>query len=272
VDNSNLPILLFSGGTHGNFIARCLSIASGVQQKYNLWGSHQGAHTANYIPVVQPLHHYETDKTDVFAFICLDEKDLYPAILHLYRAGGDLGLDLLDDKDLRTRMYAAATSKPDITVGWQNNLQYFEDTDDALREFLKLTIAHMSQHFLDIQTNVLNFRQISHFINFADLHDYQSFEKCIQKLVEGLGYTVVCNLQDIWQTFYTRNEHVLASQQRVFDAFNSYVEKRQQDVSQLTLFEQAYIDYLREKYTGKPAAVTYIHGYPKSTLQIGYLD
>ena len=41
---SNKPYLLFQGGTHGNFLAKCLSVASGECDNFDFYNGLKGAH------------------------------------------------------------------------------------------------------------------------------------------------------------------------------------------------------------------------------------
>ena len=51
-----LPILLFYGGTHANFLSRCLSISSGTIEKFNLWEEKYGAHAnKNFKKIINQL-------------------------------------------------------------------------------------------------------------------------------------------------------------------------------------------------------------------------
>ena len=98
-----LPILLFQGATHGNFLTRCCHVASGEIEDFDFYGSNYGAHKSiGSKRIIDDIHPHDlslSDENNIFVYISIDHSDLYILLWHWMLASGELGIDVLTIKD-----------------------------------------------------------------------------------------------------------------------------------------------------------------------------
>ena len=135
-----LPILLFRGGTHGNFLSRCLSVASGAFQDFDFYGNKKGAHNESdkFIKVVDHVH--ECNDENVFAYINIKLSDLYILNWHVFFAAGEFGIDVLTLKnfDEIEKVINYKSAHPVVVDGFATQVNIFKDNGiPGLREMFK---------------------------------------------------------------------------------------------------------------------------------------
>jgi len=260
----NLPILLFQGGTHGNFLAKCLSVACGIQKDFNFYGDNAGAHSYLNNTIVNYVH--ESEFRDIWAYIYINESDLYKLVWHTFWAAGEFNFDLLKFTDC-AELHAKVKESFDhsiVTEGLQSQLKIFNNNIDSVREMFRFTFKS-SNGFLKTQETILNKHSIKNLIPFADFYN-KKFK--ISKLLKDLKYDYVVDINHILDTFINRKQNILYSERKVHTAFEYYKNKKEFDISNFVIYEQAYLDYLVEKDFGKNTEVCYLNGYPTNILDI----
>jgi len=242
-----LPILLFYGGTHANFLSRCLSISSGTIEKFNLWEEKYGAHAnKNFKKIINQCHPSD-EIQDIHTLIKFSHSDLYKIIIWLYHAGGEARLNLLDDKDLRHRI---STNNHPIVIGMQNFIKDFEDNDIGTTEFLKKMLTHLHSFILDEMQKEIDTKNILYTIEYSNFFEKDSFIIMVKDTLTRLGFEYKIDISDIHNKFIEKLQPFIQSERRVKQAFAAWLNKEYYDLSNLLLIEKACLSYYIEDHLG----------------------
>jgi len=269
-----LPILLFQGGTHGNFLSRCLSISSGTIEKFNLWGENHGAHANKHFKnIIDHLHPYDqarspkivdyTDTKDIHTFITFSHSDLYRIILWVFYAGGEARLNLLEDKNLRHRI---SKNNHPIVKDMRNIIKNFEDNDNGTQEFLKKMLTHVHSFLADQMQTQIDTRNISYIINYKDFFEKDSFIIMVKDTLTRLGFEYNIDISDMHVKFIERMQPFIQSDHRVKQAFSAWLNQEDYDLSNFLLVEKACLDYYIEQHLGYE--IENWQEYPKNTKDL----
>tara|TARA_R110001606_G_C15225400_1_gene634523 strand:+ start:13 stop:900 length:888 start_codon:yes stop_codon:yes gene_type:complete len=273
-----LPILLFHPGTHGNFLARCLSVASDASEDFNFYDSKAGAHNnKSFNKIVKFLHEFQTESKDIWTYISIEADDKYVLYWHLIFTYNEFGFDLLE---LKT---AVSFKEAVINFNNANNEQplfnvtdfltiwdaFNADTAAGLREMLKITFVNASG-VLSKQDNILRNRNISNIFKFSWFYNWECFEKQVEKLLVSLGHSQKVNIKHHWQEFVDRKQNIIESKKLVELAFKCYTSNTSMDISNFCIYEQAYLDYLIEQHLGYE--IENFVDYPKNTQDINPIE
>ena len=276
-----LPILLFQGGTHGNFLVRCLSVASGEIQDFNFYGSNYGAHASiGSKRIINHLHPHHgphdlslSDENDIFVYVSIDQSDLYILVWHAMLAAGDFGLDVLTIKDfddiekiLLNQPYAQ-----NIKNNIKKQVDIFKNDDiRGMREFFKNLIKVTEKSFFERQEDILNRHNIENIFKFAWFYDQEVFCKQVEKLLIKLGYTYKIDIAHHQQTFLDRKQNIIQSKKLVKLAFECYTSNTSMDISNFCLYDQSYLDFLIEQHLGYEIEIS--QEYPTNTQDINPVE
>ena len=273
-----LPILLFLGGTHGNFLARCLSVASGAIPDFDFYGSNHGAHASiGSKRIIDHLHPHElllSDENDIFVYVSIAQSDLYILLWHSMLAAGEFGLDVLTIEDfddmekiLNQKTRYAQISKNNI----RKQVDIFKNDDiRGMREFFKNLIKVTEKSFFERQEDILNRHNIENIFKFAWFYDQEVFCKQVEKLLIKLGYTYKIDIAHQQQTFLDRKLNILQSKKLVELAFECYTSNTSMDISNFCLYEQSYLDYLIEQHLGYEIEIS--QEYPTNTQDLNPIE
>ena len=274
-----LPILLFQAGTHGNFLARCLSVASDASEDFNFYGSKIGAHNnRSFNKIVNFYHEFQTESKDIWTYVSNKADDIYVLFWHLVMAAGpDFNFNLLELKTAVSFKEAiinfnnANNERPlfngdEFLTNWD---AFNADTAVGLREMLKVTFVN-ANGFLSIQDNILQNRNISNIFKFSWFYNWECFEKQVEKLLVSLGHSQKVNIKHHWQEFVDRKQDIIYSKKLVERAFNCYTKKVNMDISNFRIYEQAYLDYLIEQHLGYE--IENFVDYPENTQDINPIE
>ena len=264
-----LPILLFQSGTHGNFLARCLSVASGKTKDFDFYGGLKGAHNQynKFKKIVEHVHEY--DQTNVFIYINFNPSDLYILHWHLFFAAGDFGLDLLTVKnfDEIISLINHKSAHPMVVDSLSHQVSIFKDNGIVgLREMFKLVFSE-SHGLLTEQSEILAKHKINNMFEFSWFYDQEIFCKKVKDLLETLGYNYETDILHHQQQFLDRKQGILQSKKLVELAYQCYTTNTSMDISKLCIYEQGYLDYLIQQYLGYEIE-NWQEGYPKNTKDI----
>lgn len=279
------PVLLFHPGTHGNFLTRCLSIAAGKYKPFNMWeGRPGGAHVVSEKNeqdqsnrIVDHLHTWELTHNDVFLYVDISEEYTYVIHCHDFRASDDLGLDLLDDTDIRERIKQVALNNPADSkrhveiVDFYNNLLMYEDSTYGLIEHYKNQIHIRVTELLGRRVGVVENNNIKHIVQYRDLYNKEYFVNLIKNTIDELGFSYVNDISDYHDKLMKNMEKLVTSNNRILEAFDHYKNKQPHSLTHLSLYEHAYLYYLIEKDIGKDIELCYPNGYYSNISDIGNL-
>ena len=249
-----LPILMFQGGTHGNFLARCLTVASGLTQDFSFYGNNKGAHNKGKLSrvVVNHVHEFECDDKDIFAYVNIQLEDLYVLQWHIFFAAGEFGLDTLKVKhwDEVERVVNQDTAHEIVVCGFGSQINIFKDAGiPGLREMFKKSMGK-TNGLLTTQSKIFNKHRIKNTFEFAWFYDQSKFCAKVDELLVDLGYSYLVDVRHHQQEFVDRKQDILKSKKLVEQAFNCYNTNTSMDISNLCVYEQAYLDYLIEQHVG----------------------
>lgn len=264
-----LPILLFQGGTHGNFLSRCLSVASGKTKDFDFYGGRKGAHNQynKFAKIVEHVH--EHDDTNVFVYINFNLSDLYILHWHLFFAAGEFGLDLLTVKnfDEIISLINHKSAHPLVVGCFAQQVNIFKDDGvTGLREMFKLVFSQ-SHGLLTKQSEILAKHNINNMFEFSWFYNQKIFCKKVKGLLETLGYDYKTDISHHQQQFLDRKQDILQSKKLVELAYQCYTTNTSMDISKFCIYEQGYLDYLIQQYLGYEIE-NWQEGYPKNTKDI----
>lgn len=283
IDLSVLPVLLFQGGTHGNFLSRCLSISSGEGTDFSFYANKNGAHnnTGYDTKIVNHVHDYHVhgglrpgdhwlglQNNDIWTYINVDTDDLYVLYWHILFAAGEFGVNVLELKNFNMLEQLVNDKKIHLVVqgGLKDQVNIFKDNSTiGLREMFKRSFSEKNG-ILSRQIDILNEHKISNIFKFSWFYKWEDFEKQIEVLLVSLGYSFKVDIKHHWQEFVDRKQNIICSKQLVEQAFKCYSNRVSMDISSFCIYEQAYLDYLIEKHLGYEIE-NYID-YPRNTQDI----
>ena len=267
-----LPILLFLGGTHGNFLSRCLTVASGVNEDFNFYGSKHGAHakSSHFSKVVDHVH--ECNDENVFAYINIKLSDLYILNWHVFFAAGEFGIDVLTLKnfDEIEKVINHKSAHPVIVGGFATQVDIFKhDGILGLREMFKRSF-YASNGLLTKSSCLVNKHNIDNIFEFSWFYDQEVFCKQVEKLLVDLGYNYKVDISHHQQEFLDRKQNIIESKKLVEHAFECYTSNTSMDISNFCLYEQSYLDYLIEQHLGYEIEIS--QEYPTNTQDLNPIE
>ena len=247
-----LPILLFQGGTHGNFLSRCLSVASGAFQDFDFYGNKKGAHakSGHFSKVVDHVH--ECNDENVFAYINIKLSDLYILNWHVFFAAGEFGIDVLTLKnfDEIEKVINHKSAHPVVVDGFATQVNIFKDNGiPGLREMFKRSFSS-TNGLLTKQSEVFAKHNIENIFEFSWFYDQKIFCEKVKGLLVNLGYEYKVDISHHQQEFIDRKQDIIESKKLAERAFNCYTNNISMDISNFCPYEQAYLDYLIEQHLG----------------------
>ena len=245
---SHMHKLLFLEGTHGNFLARCLSVASGVTKDFDFYKDSLGAHNPNFTNIVEHYHCF--DVTDIFCYINFELDDLYVLAWHVYLANYEFDLDLL-----RTNSFEKWTQHlqgKKWHTAYEGAIQTLDLVADSgvpgLREMYKK--YHTGFYLIEKHKDILNKHNIRNLFQFKWFYEKDTFITQCKLLLEDLGYTYRFDIGHKWEDFMQNKKNILKSKELVHYAFLCYTNSIPLNISNLCVYEQAYLDSLIEQHLG----------------------
>lgn len=261
-----LPVLLFQGGTHGNFLSRCLSISSGIEQDFDFYGNNAGAH-ANYdfARLVKHVHPYRYNARHAWCYIHVNQTDLYFVYWHVLKAGGEFGLDVLDVTSFNDIRSSIENKKCHVIVkdGFENQFNIFKDTGlPGLREMFKLSFKPSNGILLNQQQDYEKF-EIANKFYFEWFYNYKNFKHNLIKLLTDLDKEYCYDIEHHWKDFTNRKQKIIQSKLAVERAMECFISKSNMDISNFCVYQQAYLDHLVEQYLDYEIELWH-NGYPQN--------
>lgn len=264
-----LPILLFQGGTHGNFLSRCLSVSSGIEQDFDFFHETIGAHANWYFQrLVDHLHPQQLDEdvVDILCYIHVKQSDLYFVNSHVYKSAGDFNLDVLRIKDFDdiTSVIESKPWHPVVTeVDLENKVNSFKDSGiSGLREMFKLSFRSLNGIIQQQQQDYEKFTIANQF-EFEWFYNYDDFKHNLIKLLKILGKEYCYDIEHHWQDFINQKQQIMLSKQEVELAMECFVNNSNMDISNFCFYQQGYLDHLVEQYLGYEIELWH-DGYPQN--------
>lgn len=248
-----LPILLFQGGSHGNFLSKCLTVASGVTQDFNFYGNKKGAHNkiGEFIQLVDHVHECE-DTNNVFAYVNIKLSDLYILNWHVFFAAGEFGLDILTIKNFEEieKVINHKSAHQIVVNGFATQVDIFKDDSIlGLREMFKRSFS-ATNGLLTKQSEVFAKHNIENIFEFSWFYNQKIFCEKVKGLLVNLGYEYKVDTLHHQQEFLDRKQNIIESKKLVELAFKCYTSNTSMDISNFCIYEQAYLDYLIEQNLG----------------------
>tara|TARA_R110000796_G_scaffold33884_6_gene87618 strand:- start:716 stop:1549 length:834 start_codon:yes stop_codon:yes gene_type:complete len=266
-----LPTIDYPPGAHGNFLIKCLNVASGLVEDREFYGKDRvGAHATDFPEIIVQNATKVTDQIHkekrAWLFITLDKEDLYKYQWHYLYASNDFGFNVL--KYLPDQAHQFYSNDLLIAESVREQFKHFDIHNiDSCREMYKLSFGQHSGH-LTRMDHVLQEYSHDFRLPFKTFYNKKDFLNCIPKLLHHLGYTQKQDIEHQFDNFIKKKQSIIDSEQRVLRAFACYKDKTPMDISDFALYEQAYLDYLIEKYLGNTRLIVYNSGYPKNTIDI----
>ena len=266
-----LPTIDYPPGAHGNFLIKCLNVASGLVEDREFYGKDRvGAHATDFPEIIVQNATKVTDQIHkekrAWLFITLDKEDLYKYQWHYLYASNDFGFNVL--KYLPDQAHQFYSNDLLIAESVREQFKHFDIHNiDSCREMYKLSFGQHSGH-LTRMDHVLQEYSHDFRLPFKTFYNKKDFLNCIPKLLHHLGYTQKQDIEHQFDNFIKKKQSIIHSEQRVLRAFACYKDKTPMDISDFALYEQAYLDYLIEKYLGNTRLIVYNSGYPKNTIDI----
>lgn len=266
-------IILFQGGTHGNFLERYLNVGCGYTENFDFFAGagHRsnkdtpGAHNLDdyKTQIFSSLHAEELYKNKIknaFCYIYVKPTDLYKAIWWTYLAAGQFGLNLINhDKNFTDVFLNHIKLNSDHNVVSENtSFDQFEQTSNGLREYFK-TSFKKSNGFLSNQDQALASFDIEHYFYFEDFY-HDDFD---QKIKENLNIDITV-ATDNHKNFVKRKKDILTSEHKVKSAVDAFIKNQDCSLEDFCLYEQAYFDHLIEEHYNIKLQ-TYYENYPSTT-------
>ena len=266
-----IPAIDYPPGAHGNFLVKCLNVASGSVEDREFYGKDKiGAHATDFPEIIVQNATKVTDQIHkekrAWLFITLDKEDLYKYQWHYLYASNDFGFNVL--KYLPDQAHQFYSNDFLVAESVREQFKHFDIHNiDSCREMYKLSFGQHSGH-LTRMDHVLQEYSHDFRLPFKTFYNKKDFLNCIPKLLHHLGYTQKQDIEHQFDNFIKKKQSIIDSEQRVLRAFACYKDKTPMDISDFALYEQAYLDYLIEKYLGNTRLIVYNSGYPKNTIDI----
>lgn len=261
-----LPILLYLAGTHGNFLSRCLSISSGIEQDFDFYSGKFGAHAnLGFARLVNHKHpHCHTDE-HAWCYIHINQTDLYFLHWHVHKSAGEFGLDLLDvtSFDDITPFIESKSWHPLVNGALANQFNIFKDSGlPGLREMFKLSFKDTNGMLILQKQDYAKFKIAKKF-EFEWFYNYENFKYNLIQLLTDLGKEYYYDIEHHWQDFINRKQQVILSKQKVEHAMECFISKSNMDISNFCVYQQAYLDHLVEQCLDYEIEL-WNDGYPKN--------
>lgn len=266
-----IPAIDYPPGAHGNFLIKCLNVASGLVEDQEFYGKDRvGAHATDFPEIIVQNASKVTDQIHKekrsWLFITLDQEDLYKFQWHYLYASNDFGFNVL--KYLPDQAHKFYSNDLLVAESVREQFKTFDIHNiDSCREMYKLSFGQHSGH-LTTMNYVLQEYSHDFRLPFKTFYNKKDFLNCIPKLLNHLGYTQKQDIEHQFDNFIKKKQSIIDSEQRVLRAFACYKDKTPMDISNFVLYEQAYLDYLIEKYLCNTRLIVYNSGYPKNTIDI----
>lgn len=248
-----LPRLMFQAGSHGNFLSRTLSVASGLQEDFDFYASRKGAHNFSQFLHVVDHNHYFKEK-DIWCNIEIHQDDLYILMWHTFYAGHNSGgLDLLKINSYENlwkfqEQISKVKEHPCNDVFKQATL--FEDNGvSGLREYYK-TMHSLDNGLLALHKNRSNEKNISNYFEFKWFYDVDLYIANVKLLLEKLGLEYKVDISNHIKLFLDRKQDIIQSKQLVDYAFTCFIKNIPINISNFCVYQQGYLDYLVERHLG----------------------
>lgn len=246
-------VLLFLPGTHGNFLAKCLSVCSGVVEDFEFYSAtSKGAHnqSKDFERIIEFTH--ESVRNNITCYINFNHDDLYILNWHLFYAAGEFGIDLLQVNEF-TPLKKHMDLKSDhsiVTNGFPKIIQGFEGQGQSgLREMYKKFFKD-GNGLCKRQAECYFNHKFDNIFQFSWFYDKDMFINNVKHLVKELGYEYKIDIVHKWEDFALKKLAIRQSKEFVEQAFVCYNKGIDLDISQLCVFEQAYLDHLIEEHLG----------------------
>ena len=261
----NAPELAFLPGSHGNFLARCLSVASGIVPDFDFYTDHKGAHANRKFKSLVEFTH-EPKQKDIFCLIGYDKDDDFILTWHLYFAAAEFGLDLLTvesfdvvqefidkNKERSLGLSAQDKNKDKFNNPLMKTLFFLMDTFkqdgvSGLREMFKKGFSTGGGWSNDWQNNIMKDHNIENIFQFSWFYNKKMFSRQIENLCVKLGYDYKVDVTHHIDEFIDKKQDIIQAHAFVTRAFNFYKDKKDMDISSLSVYEQAYLDHLIESH------------------------
>lgn len=270
------------GGVHHAFLIKSIAVASGIVEKFDFWNNFSSAHAPNnevvefekkFLDVVIPKS-YDIFDTEIDFLMLFSEDSLYKRFYHLNNAGGITGteFDLLVLNECFNDNISYVKKFLNCKLFDLKHGVVLEILDansiNSMREQLKLSLnSNLTEtNFLLLKNN-----KVRNVIWFEDFYNYTSFNNVISLMLHDLGLTYKVNLQDVYEIFYSKRKKIIDSENKVKNIFSNYFLNNKNINFDLTLYEQAYFDFLVEKSYNKPIDMFYPNNQFPKTMN-DYID
>lgn len=266
-------VILFQGGTHGNFLERYLNVSCGHCANFDFFAGagfrskddSPGAHNLDdyknqVFSSLHPEDLYKEKIKNVFCYIHIKHTDLYKIIWWTYLAAGEFDLNLINnDKNFTDIFLNHIKLKSDHKLVSDNiSFEHFQKTSNGLREYFK-TSFKKSNGFLSKQESIIKEYNIENYFYFEDFYN-NNFD---QKLKENLKIDIKTET-DHHQIFVKRKKDIISSEHKVKSAIDAFLKGQYYDLENFCLYEQAYFDHLIEEHYNITLKTFYKH-YPTNT-------
>ena len=269
-------IILFQGGTHGNFLERYLNVGCSHSKNFDFFtdssfGSHSNNYSSNqtkYLslhPHVLTEKHHEDDvhfdkSKNIFCYIHIEQADLYKLFWWTYLAAGNFGLNLINNDKNFIDIFLNHIKLKSAHYLVSNNVSFkhFEKTNNGLREYFKNSFKK-SNGFLLTHESIIKEYNIENYFYYKDFYS----NNIDQKIKENLKIEVK-NKTNNHKLFIENKKDIIDSEYKVKSAVESFIKGQYYNLEDFCLYEQAYFDHLIEEYYNIKLQ-TYYKNYPSNT-------
>ena len=253
-----LPLLVFIPGAHGNFLARCLSIAAGIEPDFDFYkdsngGVRQGAHAEYEFPIVNHTHTPErmmNKHPEIFCYINFTPQDHFTLVWHSYLAAAELNLDVLEVDSFEYIHKFIEKKQASPIHGLKYLIENYNNKGTSgLRELFKKRLT-IDNHKVAQQNRIKSEFKILNTFEFSWFYNKKLFCRHLKSLLVKLGYDYKVDVTHHIEEFIQKKQDIIQANAIVNRAFNSYRIKEDMDISTLSVYEQAYLDSLIEQHLG----------------------
>lgn len=267
--DSKLPVLIFQGGSHGNFLKRCLDIASGISPPYDIWGKNNGAHTDYTDSIIDAVHPSDRVSDTAAAIISVEVNDLYKQVWHTLFAAGEFNCDVLSTHNITELMQdrSKKSNHPLNQGGFARNLNQFDSNNDGVREYFKLILLGNTSGQMMEQAEYKKIINYEIDFPFSCFYNTDEFITNLKKMLIFLGYEYNYDITNIHHEFLRRKNKIIESEKMVHTAFQAYLQNLSYDMNNFYVYEQALFDCLIEKHFNIKLKTYYNDMYPTNTSE-----
>lgn len=251
-------LLVFAGGLHGNFLIRSVAVASGLVEKFDFWKETLGAHgdTDEFLNFSENILSADIIALDqinyskkIDFFILIDKNSLYRRLHHLNIAGGRRGTNFnllnltenYNDNVFYTKNFVDSRYISHTVISKILNT----DSINSMRDILKISLA---PEYIEKHDSFINTNKVENVLLFNDFYDYKLFDNMVSLILNYLNLNYTTDISSIYKIFYNKKAEIINSESKVKNLFYNYLVKGKNNIFDLTLYEQAYFDYLTETY------------------------